>query len=148
MAGMISSEPGADGDEAMATINVTSLIDVMFCLLIGFMVATPLMNQEKLPIEIPKARGDVITEEEFLYSVISIDATGQVFIGVLPLSKDKTTMMDEVANNTKLKEDGRAFIQGDANAPYENVLDVLVALKKAGVSDVGFVTDPRMDEGA
>jgi len=145
MGGIISSEPGAEGDEAMATINVTSLIDVMFCLLIGFMVATPLMNQEKLPIEIPKARGDVISEEEFLYSVISVDATGQVFIGVLPLSKDTNKMMEEIANNAKLKEDGRAFIQGDKNAPFENVMDVLVGLKKAGVEKIGFVTDPKTE---
>lgn len=145
MGGMIQSEPGAEGDEPLAAINVTSLIDVMFCLLIGFMVATPLMNQEKLPIDIPKARGEVITEEEFLYSVISIDATGQVFVGVLPLSKDKTKMMDEIANNVKLKEDGRAFVQGDENAPFESIMDVLVGLKKAGVEKVGFVTNPEVD---
>lgn len=146
MAGMLAKDT-ADGDEPIAGINVTSLVDVMFCLLIMFMVATPLMSKEALELEIPSAKGREITEEEFLYSVISIDAKGQVFMGVLPLSKDKAQMTKEISANDKLKEDGMAFIQGDENVPYEKIVDVIVALKEAGVEQVGFVTDPRIKKG-
>ena len=141
---LIDSDFGASGDKPMAAINVTSLVDVMFCLLIMFMVATPLMSKEALDIDLPNSPGGPISEEEFLYSVISIDASGQVFIGVLPLSKDKEKMTEELSNNVKLKEDGTAFIQGDENVPMEKIVDVLVALKAAGVEDIGFVTDPRI----
>lgn len=143
MAGMISSDGSTSGDEPLAQINVTSLIDVMFCLLIGFMVATPLMQQEKLPIELPKARGAEISEEEFEYSVISIDARGQVFVGSTPLSTEGSRMLEQLESNTKLKDDGVAFIQGDKTVSYEKIVDVLVALQKAGVEKIGFVTDPR-----
>src|SRR5690606_18072403 len=108
--GMIANDAHA-GDEPMAAINVTSLVDVMFCLLIMFMVATPLMSEEKLPIEIPQAKGNEITEEEFLYSVISVDAAGNVYLGVLPLAAEKEQWASELAANAKLKEDKRAFIQ-------------------------------------
>jgi biopolymer transport protein ExbD len=143
MGGMLAKDAaGADGP--IAGINVTSLVDVMFCLLIMFMVATPLMSKEDMKLEIPNAKGREITEEEFLYSVISIDATGQVFLGVLPLSKDPEQMRREIAGNDKLKEDGMAFIQGDQNVHYEKIVDVIVALKEAGVEQVGFVTNPKI----
>jgi len=141
--GMIANDAHA-GDEPMAAINVTSLVDVMFCLLIMFMVATPLMSEEKLPIEIPQAKGNEITEEEFLYSVISVDAAGNVYLGVLPLAAEKEQWASELAANAKLKEDKRAFIQGDENVPMEKIVDVLAALKEAGVTQIGFVTDPRV----
>lgn len=147
MSGVIADGVSNDGDEPMAAINVTSLVDVMFCLLIMFMVATPLMSKEKLPIDIPKAKGNELSEEEFLQSVISIDAKGNVYLGVLPLAADKEKWSAELANNAKLKEDKKAFIQGDENVPMEKVVDVLAALKEAGVTQVGFVTDPRVGLG-
>ena len=143
MGGIVTHDGSASGDEPVAAINVTSLIDIMFCLLIGFMVATPLMQKDKLPIDLPKARGAEISEEEFEYAVISIDAAGQVFVGSTPLSRDPMKMLEQLEANTRLKEDGRAFIQGDKTVAYETIVDVLVALQKAGVDQVGFVTDPR-----
>lgn len=146
MGGIIASDAAA-GDQPIAGINVTSLVDVMFCLLIMFMVATPLMSKDEIDIDIPHAKGREITEEEFLYSVISIDATGQVFMGVLPLSKDKEQLAREISANDKLKADGMAFIQGDQNVPYERIVDIMVALKEAGVEQVGFVTNPKIQKG-
>ena len=137
-------QEGATGDEPMGAINVTSLVDVMFCLLIMFMVATPLMTPEGVDVDVPAGRGEEITEEEFFYSIISVDKTGKVFLGTLPLSKDKDKMAEELKNNVKIKEDGKVFIQGDKNVAYERIVDVLVALKQAEVSSVGFVADPNM----
>jgi biopolymer transport protein ExbD len=144
--GIIASN-AHQGDEPMASINVTSLVDVMFCLLIMFMVATPLMSKDEIEIDVPKAKGSEISEEEFLYSVISVDAAGQVYLGVLPLSSDPKEMAGELSANAKLKEEGIAFIQGDENVKYEKVVDVLAALKEAGVREVGFMTDPRVGKG-
>ncbi len=145
MGGIVTHDGSASGEEPVAAINVTSLIDIMFCLLIGFMVATPLMNQEAVEIAIPQAKGMEITEEEFEYSVISIDATGRVFIGALPLDADKARWTEQLGANKKLGEDKMAFIQGDRTVPFEVILDVMIALKEAGVTEVGFVTDPKMD---
>lgn len=140
----VIKEGMVDPDEPMSQINVTSLVDVMFCLLIMFMVATPLMSPEAHDVELPAAQGDEITEEEFLYSVVSIDAKGNAFLGTLPLSTDPAKMKQELANNAKVKEEGMAFIQGDQNVPFEKIVDVLVALKEAKVERIGFVTDPNL----
>jgi biopolymer transport protein ExbD len=146
MGGIVTHDGSASGDEPVAAINVTSLIDIMFCLLIGFMVATPLMHQEQVKIDIPHAPGEQITEEEFELSVISVDAKGRVFIGSLPLDADKSRWTEQLAANQKIKDDGIAFIQGDRSVPFEVILDVMVALQEAGVPEVGFVTDPKREE--
>lgn len=145
MAGIVTHDGSTSGEEPVAAINVTSLIDIMFCLLIGFMVATPLMHQEQVTIDLPRAAGEVITEEEFEYSVVSIDATGRVFVGSLPLDAEKERWTEQLAANQKLKDDGMAFIQGDRTVAFERVLDVMIALQQAGVSQVGFVTDPKLE---
>lgn len=144
MARSVISEGVTDSDEPMSAINVTSLVDVMFCLLIMFMVATPLMQPEGEEVELPAARGEQITEEEFLYSVISIDKKGRAFLGTLPLSENPDKLKEEIANNAKITEEGRVFIQGDQNVSHARIVDILVALKDAEVSEVGFVTDPNL----
>jgi biopolymer transport protein ExbD len=145
MGGIVTHDGSASGDEPVSAINVTSLIDIMFCLLIGFMVATPLMHQEQIKVEVPRAKGMQITEEEFEFSVISIDANGRVFIGALPLDADKARWSEQLAANQKIGEDKMAFIQGDGTVPFDTILDVMIALQEAGVTEVGFVTDPKLE---
>ena len=145
MASKIIQE-GASGDEPIGAINVTSLVDVMFCLLIMFMVATPLMSPDAMDVELPVGRGEEISEEEFFYSVISVDQTGKIFLGTLPLSAESAKMTEELKNNVKIKDDGKVFIQGDKNVDYARIVDVLVALKEADISSVGFIADPRMNK--
>jgi biopolymer transport protein ExbD len=136
-------EGAHESGEPVSAINVTSLVDVMFCLLVMFMVATPLMSPSGQDVELPAGRGKEITEQEFLYSVVSIDKRGKVFLGPLPLSDDLEQMKAEFAGNVKLKDDGMVFIQGDQNVDYQRIVDVLVALQGASISQVGFVTDPN-----
>lgn len=143
MSRSIINEGIVDTDAPIAAINVTSFIDIMFCLLIMFMVSAPLMGPQGAEVEIPAARGETISEEDFLYSVISIDRTGRVYLGTLPLSQDPAKMKEELANNAKIKEDGRAFLQADRNVDFDVVIDVLAAMKDAEVGEIGFVTDPN-----
>ncbi len=132
-----------DSGEPVSAINVTSLVDVMFCLLIMFMIATPLMSPKGKDVDLPPARGEKISEEEFMRSVISVDAAGNVFLGTLPLSKDPERMAEELSKNAKLSEAGVVFLQADQTVPFDRIVDVLVALKKAEIGEVGFVTDPN-----
>ena len=143
MARTVINEGVVDTGEPMSQINVTSLVDVMFVLLIMFMVATPLMTQETIEVDLPAARAEKISEEEFMYSVVSIDAKGNVFLGTVPLASDPEKMAGEL-DTPKVKEHDMVFVQADQNVPYERVVDVLVALKKAEISRVGFVTDPNL----
>lgn len=151
MAKSIINEGVPDTEDGISAINVTSLVDVMFCLLIMFMVATPLMAPEAMQdVMLPAGRGEEIEESEFLYAYIVVDRQGKVFLGSLPLADDPAKLKEQLKANVKLKEDGMVFVQGDQNADFSKIVDVLVALKEAEITKVGFVTDPnavRLREG-
>ena len=138
---IINNDPGHD-DGPMSSINVTPMVDVMLCLLIIFMVATPMMAPEGRDVALPPGHGKKMTEEQFLYGVISVDKVGHVFLGTLPLSDDPAQMQQELAANAKLQVDDMVFLQGDQNVPFDRIVDVLVALKQADISSVGFVANP------
>ena len=134
------------GDGPVAGINVTPMVDVMLCLLIIFMVSAPLLGpQAPMEISIPRAFGSAVAEEQFLLTTISVDKNGGVFLGTVALASDPVTLAAELSNNAKLKADQIAFIQGDENISFDRIVDVLVALRTAGVSKVGFLTDPRAE---
>jgi biopolymer transport protein TolR len=133
------------GEGPVSAINVTPLVDVMLCLLIIFMVSTPMMApKQPHKIDVPKAKAQAIAQEQFLLATVSIDAKGDVFLGTVALSRDPATMANELSSNARLKEDGIAFIQGDANIDFSRIVEVLAALRTAGVSKVGFLTDPKV----
>jgi biopolymer transport protein TolR len=140
-------EDGFAGDGPIGAINVTPMVDVMLCLLIIFMVAAPALAPETpMQINLPNAVGSVVAEEQFLLSTVSIDAKGNVFLGTVGLSSDPTTLANELSSNAKLKEDGIAFVQGDENISFDRIVDVLVALRTAGIAKVGFLTDPSPEK--
>ncbi len=133
------------GEGPVSAINVTPLVDVMLCLLIIFMVSTPMMSPKQAQkVDLPKAKAQAIAEEQFMLATVTVDAKGDVFLGTVALSRDPTTLANELSSNARLKEDGVAFIQGDANIDFDRIVDVLVALRTAGVSKVGFLTDPKL----
>ena len=139
----IINEGATESGEPVSAINVTSLVDVMFCLLIMFMVATPLMSPDSSDkVSLPAGRGEEITEAEFNYSYIVVDARGKIFLGSTAIADKEMTSV--LSKNVKMQEDGMVFIQADKNAPFSKIVDVLVALKEADISSVGFVTDPDM----
>lgn len=138
----IINEGMVDTDSPMSNINVTSLVDVMFCLLIMFMVATPMSEAQEFEVELPNARGKEINKEEGLYQVLSIDAKGNHFLGGMALSADPDKLKAEITGNAKLKDDGMLFIQADKNLDHAKIVDLLILLKDAEVSEVGFVIDP------
>jgi biopolymer transport protein ExbD len=133
------------GEGPVSAINVTPLVDVMLCLLIIFMVSTPMMApKQPHKIAVPKAKAQAIAEDQFLNATVSIDAGGNVFLGTVALSREPERLASELSSNAKLKEAGVAFIQGDSNIEFARIVDVLVALRTAGVSKVGFLTDPKV----
>ena len=140
----IINEGIVDTSEPMSNINVTSLVDVMFCLLIMFMVATPLIEQDETGVVLPAARAEKIEKEEGLYTVISIDRKGQHFLGGMALSADPEKLKVEISQNATLSEQGMVFVQADKNVEHGKIVDLLIMLKDANVQEVGFVTDPNL----
>ena len=122
----------------LSEINVTPLVDVMLVLLIIFMVAAPMMTAG-VEIDLPRAdapRMD-IDEQKLL---LSIDAQQQVFLGEDLVPWDR--LEDVLLHNERLQREREIFVQADTTVPYGVVVRVLAVLRRAGVENLGLVTDP------
>lgn len=131
-----------EGDDApMADINVTPLVDVMLVLLIVFMITMPVMTHS-VPLQLPTASEKQQQENQPQPKDplrISINADGQYHLAegeALPF-KDLEARLLQIG---KENPDTVIAIAADKNVPFERVEDALSAVRDAGLSKVGFVT--------
>ena len=119
-----------------ADINVTSLVDVAFVLLIIFMITAPMM-QGGVEVQLPRAEARPIQPKQGL--VISVDRTGRIFVDESPLSYDdfRTAFPALVAS----RHPNSVFIRGDSLTSYGRMVKVLAVIRAAGVHDVGLIAE-------
>jgi biopolymer transport protein TolR len=122
----------------MSEINVTPMVDVMLVLLVIFMVTTPLI-QQGVKVNLPETRAAPV-EASDKKLVISIDRTQRVFIGEaeVPLAR----LEELLRANAKAQQDKELYLHADRDLPYGIVVDVMAQAQRAGVSNVGMITDP------
>jgi len=128
----------------IADINVVPYIDVMLVLLIIFMVTAPLLT-EGVKIELPQTNANPIdfnpeSPEPF---ILTVDADGQYFID--DLEKTPQEILVYAAGLLREKPSTNFLVRGDKQAVYDDVLQAMVLLKKAGVETVSLVTDPVVE---
>ncbi|MFN9810243.1 MAG: ExbD/TolR family protein [Deltaproteobacteria bacterium] len=141
---MAMSTGGSSGRAPLSEINVTPLVDVMLVLLIIFMVAAPMMTAG-VDIDLPQAdapRMD-IDEQKLL---LTIDREQRVFLGEDEIPNER--LEDVLLHNERLQREREIFVQADAAVPYGVVVRVLAILRRAGIEDLGLVTDPMGAGGA
>ncbi len=85
------------------TINITSLIDVMFLLLIFFMVSSTFRQDSAIDITLPQAESATATE--LTSYEVTVDATGQAYLA------------GEAVDEERLRAELTAILRGDASAP-------------------------------
>jgi len=114
-----------------ADINVTSLVDVAFVLLIIFMITAPLM-QGGVAVELPKAEGRPLSPKEAVF--ISVDRSGQIFVDQTRVTYDefRAAFRALVAK----KSASAVYLSGDRRGNYGNVVRVLAAIQAAGIPNM------------
>ncbi len=125
----------------ISDLNVTNLIDLGFTLLIIFMIATPLINQEQsIPVNLPieSKSTQVKPDKNTRFVAVTVDAKGAYFVdnqGV-PFSELGTRLR-------ALKAGGKEVVirlRADGAVNYQKVIAVMDELKKAGLSKISFDT--------
>ncbi len=122
----------------MSDINVTPLVDVMLVLLIIFMVTAPLIVQG-VKVQLPQAKAQPIQDEKPKL-VLSIDRDQHVFIGDTQVPMDQ--LEEKLATNAKVKKDHELYLHADKRLPYGVVVEVMAIARRAGVENLGMITDP------
>ncbi len=119
-----------------ADINVTSLVDVAFVLLIIFMITAPIM-QGGVDVELPRAEARPLNAKEGM--VVTVDRTGRIFIDetVITYNDFRVTFKSLV---TTRKPTG-VYLRADSRVPYGDVVRTLAVIRAAGVQNVGLVAE-------
>jgi biopolymer transport protein ExbD len=138
MAMQVAAGDGED-DELNTTINTTPLVDVMLVLLIIFLITIPVVTAS-INLELPKER-NVPTETKPENIVIAVNADGDVFWG-LELVPDTDTLVNRLKIEAVKEPQPEIHIRGDLKVRYESVGRVVVAVQRAGIAKVGFITEP------
>jgi biopolymer transport protein ExbD len=110
-------------------INITSLIDVLFLLLIFFMVTSTFLEQPGMKLELPAAKSSEVARVEKL--VIFIGNNGQIIFGdrVVPLDSLETVM----TSSLELVEEKTLVLKADKMVPHGTVVSVMDIAKRVGL---------------
>jgi biopolymer transport protein ExbD len=132
---------GADADdEIIGQINTTPLVDVMLVLLIIFLITIPVVTTSvkvNLPIE-----KNLVRETKPENVIISVNAAGKIFLYDTPM-KNTMDLMDRLKKFSVKDPQPEVQIRGDAKSDFESVGRVMYAVQRAGITKVGFITEPN-----
>jgi biopolymer transport protein TolR len=131
-----------DGDELgdLAEINVTPLVDVMLVLLIIFMVTAPML-QQGLEVALPQAEGKSFELASNNPTKITVTTAGAVYVdGTAVGSSNLEMSLGPMLRARRVK---RALLEADQGVPYGRVVAVLDVMNRAGVEQLGMITQPK-----
>jgi biopolymer transport protein ExbD len=139
----VSSSSGRSGRgrrvmTSLAEINVVPLVDVMLVLLIIFMVAAP-MIQRGIDVKLPQSRRATSVTGERVEITLpdSIRQSRVVFVGKQEVKL--SNLQEIVRQRMETSANKEVFLRGDSSVQYQDLMDVIDALKAAGVQNIGMV---------
>ena len=126
-------------------INLTPLIDVVFLLLIFFMVSTTFEHQSRIQIELPEATAQPNKPEEESLEIL-IDAQGRYFLGDQQVvNTELKTLKGAIRKAVGEREAMPVIIRADARTPHQAVVRALDATSQLGLVHISLATS-RIDE--
>ena len=128
------------GDSDEPDVNLTPLIDVVFLLLIFFMVSTTFEHQSRIQVELPEASAEPTTPEAESLEII-VDAQGRYFIGEEQVVNTQLkTLKGAIAKVLGDRTDMPVIVRADANSPHQSVVTVLDATSQLGLTRISLAT--------
>jgi biopolymer transport protein ExbD len=130
----------SDGNEALTEINMIPLIDVMLVLLVIFIVTAPLLTHA-VKVDLPRANSSPnLTQADNVQ--LAIDAESRLWWdGELV---DETMLGERLHAAAAHQPQPELHLHAAASTPYEKVAEVMSAAARAGLSRIGFITNPSM----
>jgi len=127
------------GQQPMAEINMIPLIDVMLVLLVIFIITAPLLTHA-VKVDLPRAASQVnVPKPKSVH--LSIDAAGTVYWNGEPV--DRPVWRARMSAAARAVEQPELYIHADGNLAYRHVAQIMSDAATAGLTRIGFITDPR-----
>ena len=128
------------GDTDEPEVNLTPLIDVVFLLLIFFMVSTTFEHQSRIKIDLPEASAAPTSMDDDTLEII-IDAQGRYFIGDQQVvNTTPETLKTAISKALGEREVPTVIIRADANTPHQSVVTALDVTSQLGLTRISLAT--------
>ena len=124
------------GQNEEASFEMAPMIDMVFLLLVFFMMASQMAQLQNIKMDIPEATKAVVPKERPNRWVVNINADGDIFEGMKPI--DIKQLSKRVAEEVKINPKVKVYLRADMNTKHKEVKKVMAAMAKAGVSDFIF----------
>lgn len=122
----------------MAEINVIPLVDIMLVLLVIFIITAPLLTHA-VKIDLPRASSSV-DDKPAEKIQLAIDGSGQIFWNGEIV--EMQGLIEKLQGAGQQEPTPELHLRADRNTRYEILAEVMSEAGKAGVTKLGFVTDP------
>jgi biopolymer transport protein ExbD len=120
-------------------VNVTSLVDVMFILVLFFTVSTTFVSQPAMNLELPKAVHSEATRQPPI--VVHVDKDGAIFLNDEPI--DVALLEQALLSRLATSEDKSVVLKADSRVTHGAVIHILDIIKGAGVVKLTIATQPE-----
>ncbi|MCD6490148.1 MAG: biopolymer transporter ExbD [Thermodesulfobacterium sp.] len=128
------------GKDLQGEINIIPLVDIVLVILIIFMITAPLLTSG-IEVELPKTKNTPIAQKEEKPLKITITKEGKIKVYGEEVSLNNLfSWIAEAKRNNLVRE---VQIEADKNCPYGIVAKVLSELKRAGIEELGLLTQPE-----
>jgi biopolymer transport protein ExbD len=128
-------------------ITLTPLIDVVFLLLIFFMVSTSFSRHAEIELELPEASTEK-TEERPEVIEVAIDVKGRYYVdGRQLVNTQMGTLKQAMRNAVGARKSPPLVISADANTPHQAVITAMDAARQLGITHISFATSQAEEGG-
>jgi biopolymer transport protein ExbD len=126
--------------QTLSEINVTPLLDLAFVLLIIFIITTPLMDKST-GIVLPSSKAAADAVNPALVQTVSLSKDDVVALNSQAVSLDQLTSL--LSDKHALQPEIAIVVRSHRELPVQKLVDVLDAIRRAGITKVGVVTNPE-----
>ena len=124
-------------DKAKAQIDMTSLIDLTFLLLVTFIITMPALEQG-ITVSLPRGKTDTLPTKDNKATTVSINALGHIFLN------NEQTDLERLEADLKARvaadPDVPVLVRGDESLTYGVVMDVVKLVYKCKIKRMALVT--------
>ena len=125
---------------AKASIDMNSLIDLTFLLLVVFIVTLPTLEQS-IHVMLPVGKTSKAQDDKKKTFSITVNSTGQIYVGEVPTTREdlKASLTKAVADDPELS----VLVRGDVRVGYGDVYEVVKIAKDCNVKHLGLVSKEK-----
>jgi len=126
-------------EQPRININLAALIDIVFLLLIYFLLTSNFIEQDSLNIQLPKVETTGMLGQDHI--VIKIDNNGNYFLDELQITEKYLARI--LASRLRNSKDRSVLVKADRRVVYDRVIRVMDLAKKSGARKLMLATEPR-----